>query len=248
MSRNVHDVVKLTKNGTLVCEVRDSNEDEDVVKILPITSTQLSYLINKFEIEEGATLRDLFNAISFKRGMYEEMFEQLYMKEYMAYILDNIDVEVDTSTFTEDVAVLEVYYQIDCDVLDQESGYPDISWLSNIMPSFHGKSSPNKDDGINWSIMYSDVLQMLDTPLQLSKTMQIVIPKPELPEGNGYYTLNFANPSYTLYNVIHAIMYELSWVGGPEEKKRSLKELNDLHDEYKECKNLKEEEDSEKEI
>jgi hypothetical protein len=104
---------------------------------------------------------------------------------------------------------LELYWYIDYDEEEQKLS-------GNILPGFHGMGI---SDHMPYSLMFTPANEIAELPLRLSQEFTLVSIKGKEPEI-------YKTPEFSLGQILYGIIWELSWIGGPEERERKKQEIS----------------------
>lgn len=181
-----------------------------------VTTSAVRYLYDNFEIDrEGISLRDIFSLVQ-KNPELITMFTHRWIREYLDEV-SLITKKTPNSYSKDGIEFLEVYrfWEIDKDGGNLSISRPDfhgIGWaLREEIKSNNGLDYP-AGARINWGISPSALPDIIDIPIKLSKKITLF-------NENTKKNTNFKSNSFKLGEVLDAIFYELSWYGGPKEKK-----------------------------
>jgi len=190
----------------------------DVEELSDIASS----FLNEYITLDNIVLKDLFLLIEKNIDIFEIIFRQ-WIREYTAAVLYGTpELKKDGEN---DVDYLELYWNISID----DEGIHVPGW-----PEFHGIGIAKFDDAhykagdiIKWGIGLSPMQNYANTPLVLKATANVNI------TDKHYKTISnndYPTESYTLYQIIQGVMYEMSFHGSPSD---SLDLLEDLKDQMK---------------
>lgn len=132
-----------------------------------------------------------------------------------------------------------------------ESDYLEIRWFSdkyenelNIHPSIGGFSI--KEDQ-NYAIDFVSLNNLKNLNIKLERMVKIFDyskMKEDLPESEDKetkdYQIELGNKNFTLFDMFNAIFYEITFHGGPQDKKERFNDLEDTIDDVKESIELEE--------
>lgn len=236
------EVLTLKKGGKLIQTkwVYDDLTEEGEYKDFDVTDKALGHIREACELEEGVTLKDLFLLIQPDLDVFQVIFQN-WIKEYVTYGLNNPGQLAGTYD-PEEIEYLELYWDL---YFDSEALY------GHSRPSFHGvgyelrENLYWKQDGseelgepqwqqgerIPWGLMGSNLLSYINKPLKLNNKLTIYDDNLDGdPSTYGKVLAEYPNPTYTLFNIIEGIFWEISFHGGPSESTQFSKELKQAVD------------------
>lgn len=183
---------------------------------IPIEESLIPYMCDEIQLEKGVTFEDFFNIILRHHEYYSEVFcshlsgVQLshFLKEWIQPIKKNVpdtyrDIEKLIIAW-ENIGILDKK-----ELLDEELGI-EINWL----PSFSGVGK----DAAGYAIEFTPLNELKKYPLELSPNTTIYNLKTD-------EKLVFMSRNFTVYEVLSAIFYEITFVGSPEVRKKKLDDL-----------------------
>jgi len=225
----------LTRKGEIFYNNWNSdNEDWDKEKIV----NEPFYLHSSIELEEGYTLRDYFQMILNYPDLQKlDPFFPEFISEYYECPQENC--------VSEDIKHLELNYiaSYECEKTIElseplfDNGPQDMESHVDIFIDFFGMGT---DDETHWGLDFIDLKDLLDHKIVLG-VAKVSIEK----EGNykdyenlkdKFIVKESKNCGYSLYDFIHTIIYELSFHGNKEQKKKRMDEIQKT---VEEVKNLK---------
>jgi hypothetical protein len=236
------EVLTLKKGGKLIQTrwVYDDLAKEGEYKDFDVTNKAISYIREACELEEGVTLKDLFLLLQPEVDLFQVIFQN-WLKEYVEYGLNNPGKPAGTYD-PEEIEYLELYWDL---YFDSEALY------GHSRPSFHGvgyelrENLYWKQDGseelgepqwqqgerIPWGLMGSDLLSFINKPLKLNNKLTIYDDNLDGdPSTYGKVLAEYSNPTYTLFNIIEGVFWEISFHGGISESKEFSEELKEAAD------------------
>jgi hypothetical protein len=106
---------------------------------------------------------------------------------------------------------------------------------------FHGigpakedmKIAARPDGNINYSVSYSPMWKLADLPVRLNKTFDVYEPFDTNNPKKRPEKLLTATREYTLLEVLDAIYWDISFMGGPEDNANFIERMNDEMDQIK---------------
>jgi hypothetical protein len=179
-----------------------------------VTDIAISYLHEDIEFDDNVTLRDLFLVINKELELFNLIFGN-WIDEYTNVILCGVpESEEENNQIDHLLVSLEIENE------GEEYNIPSF-------PEFHGVGickepfeTYKEGDEIKWGISFSPMQKFADTLLVLDPFVHVYNSKTK--EKNTY-----PSSGYTFFNVIYAIVYEISFHGGPEDTEKVFDSLND---------------------
>lgn len=208
----------LIKKGGVIERKSHGRGTEDV------TYTSAFHLMEPCTIEDGVTLGDIF--LILRRGM------NIY-KTVINNWVEEI-VEEGLSGKTEDtvendskIEFLELYWDFTSEI-GEEPGFSGF-----LFPSFHGWGEWSKCEfghypdghkgGIGISL--SPAYTLIDIPVKLRDSVSLSTQKNYRQSGE---VQEFKNPSYSLLHILYGIIWELSFMGSPDNRDKESQNLKDI--------------------
>jgi hypothetical protein len=204
--------IQFTKQGCFFAS--HYGKKEKVHSLIP-------YLQDKIAIEEGVLLRDIWGLIEADK----EIYNQIFKSALGGYSLDAYVEEAHKKPLSEkensEEGIRELRLSWDNVLISEiaEDGESEsIGEISDTMIfSGWGPISELNGECGPWSLMFSPINDIIDYPVFVDNTivMHIIDKDPQ--------TLAYCTP--TVYHVINAILYEISFMGDPETRDKESKEL-----------------------
>lgn len=191
-------------------------EGEFVVNEVPKNEV-LSYLWLDITLEESFTLRDYFKLI-IEYPLLQELdkYFPFYIEEYKSAPLNGC-TDDEISKIILECNVASEYF----DTLGEELQiYLNVSGVSD------------KDREIRYGIDFCPLSTILDTPIALENAL--LYRYKDCNKADLQYKPKF---KYSLFNLVHGLIYELSFYGTPEERDKRGKELDEEVEGLKEKSN-----------
>lgn len=187
-------------------------------KFIDVTKKSFRYLNESCTIQKGVVLRDIFLILKKNLEIYDLFFGN-WCKEIVEEGLKK------TKKKESGIDFLELYW-----MLYSEEIYTKEKLLTgNIIPQFHGigRARKNEDfykkgDIINWGVSLSKANELAHLPLKFNKKIQIADLEQRDPMDVEAYDLQ-----YSLMHVMYAIIWELSFHGGPEKREAFSSQLRE---------------------
>jgi len=189
--------------------------------------TVLTHLRDAVEIAEGVTLRDLFRIVSKYKLL--KLFVSQYswcrqLEEFHAQAEEPMREEE-----TDKLEHLEIYWHASThkykgeSSIDMEAGFHGIGVSKEI-------ENNGPDGKCHFSVSYSPMYELADLPLKLNTNIKIWGPW----EGKPPQKVLFEGKKYfSLLEVLDAIYWDISFMGGPAENKEFIEDMNSRVDDIK---------------
>ncbi len=216
--------LEIRKGGKLVETkwVYDEDKDEGFYREFDRTESATRYLFEPCELAADVTLEDIFLLLNSELTIFNLIFGN-WCEEFVKEGLTKSPKPYEPERYDpEQIEYLEIYYTPEYDKSEHVNHF-----YGFLIPNFHGVGVKlredtehyKKGDRIKWGINLSPVNTLIKIPVKLNKTFIIyednLQSKPdEKPKVLG----EFENPQYTLGNLLHGIIWELSFYGPPEER------------------------------
>jgi hypothetical protein len=89
-----------------------------------------------------------------------------------------------------------------------------------------------KGSRINWGVSFSSADDLINIPLKLNTDFTVT--NEDSKQGKFMEEIiTFKNATFTLANIIHGVIWELSWYGGPEDREEKAQHLKEVVEEIK---------------
>lgn len=221
--------MKLKSGGLLFKEQYNSQTKK--YEMTDVTAEAPCYLQEFVELE-GVCVRDIYKLVS-RHTCLQEMLKHNFIKEFIHHIEQNpkSTAKVNVENPQASIEFIEIYrtayYDEELNRLDFDN-IPSVHGLSHILVKECEGFEPGSR--INWSLSFTPVTDVLDIPI---KTLSLV----KTQQDNYLNHYNFSNPikfertKYTLFEILHALTYELSFNGSPKQTQEAQEELRDMVDE-----------------
>lgn len=172
------------------------------------------------DVAEGVTLRDIFLLLKADLDIYKIIFNY-WVEEIVEEGLSPCEEETE-------VQFTEVYWGIS---YDDDDGY----LYGADVASFHGVSFDENGDRTNWSVSLSPANTCADLPFKIGESYISAELKP------GEWE-TYDKTSITYGQILYAVLWELTWFGGPDKREKRRCEVNEA---YEDCMARKGEDDEE---
>jgi len=224
----------LLKTGGIL-EYHKWNSDTRSYDIEDASDSAIWYLNNSIKFDDDIILKDLFLLIQKNMDSFLPVFNN-WIDEYTELALST-DANRTKSTDPDEIPIdyLELHWFF---ILDLKNKY---DFEIPAWPRFHGISVADRDtkyykkgEVVRWAADYSNIQDLVYLPLKLKNSVDFYISEKSKKIGD----FEFPTESYTLYQVIQSVMYEISWSGSPEQSKEFNEYILDM---VKKIKNGEEE-------
>ena len=183
----------------------------------------IKYLSDDVELGESLTFKRLFDIVADNVEKFNEIFHSSLGGYPLGPYLQEIENNP-TELFNSEY--LELYWG--CDQYEDEL---------SIYPSLHGIST--KED-ISYAMDFVSLNNIKFYNIKLNKKVELFTYNVETKESS---TQLLGNKNFTLFDLYHGIFNEISFHGGPQDKKERLSELEESLNEAEEEMKMKEAED-----
>ena len=221
--------LRIAKSGKLIAKIYDNNDEQH--KDVDVTDQFFLYFDRQCDLGEGLTLKDIFLLIQ-NADAYSVLSPMLthgpdWLQEIVDEGLNGKDDEKSNMT-------LEVYWHaiVDDDIYSDNDDF-------HIDGQIHGID--DSDEG-PFAIGYSSACSLIDCPVVLNTSVSVFDERSESvkkrteyldslsdkdreAEGCLYETVLETNKSFTLYDILYAIFYEMSFHGGPSDRDNACQGL-----------------------
>ena len=167
----------------------------------------INYLSDNVELGESVTFKRLFEIVSYNVSKFNDIFYSVLGGYTLEPFLQEIENNP-TEKFESDY--LEIYWH--------SEKYED---ELNISPSLHGVSY-NKLE--KYAIDFASLNNLKNYNVKLNEKVELF--KYDM-QNFSDDTLDLGNKSFTLFELFSAIFYEISFFGGPQDKKEKFEEIGE---------------------
>ena len=172
----------------------------------------LSFLTELVELGESVTFKRIFEIISANSDLFNIVFYSSlggYPIEPYLHEIENIP------TNKTEIKFLELYWS--CDKYEGEL---------SITPCIHGVGAGDNNDIIAYAIDFTSLNDLQNLNLRLNDELVISEFKENKTEGEDRLIINnMGKMKYTLFDLFNAILSEISFHGGPNDKIEAFKNL-----------------------
>lgn len=201
----------------------DADEKKDITDDLPLR------LFEYCELDNDVTLADIFLLINTHMDFCKLVIGN-WVDEIVAEGLDN------PTSKNKDIEYLELYWHFDVEY------NKDIKTVAGFnFPGFGGVGFEAKEDiydgemltckkgnRVNYAVEFTPTYELLDLPVKLQNKLYITHWKKA-----GMEDVTWNTETFTLGHILYGIIWELSYMGGPEDRDQQREELIDRVEEAK---------------
>ena len=196
----------LNKDGSILYHSDQTGETSPILKVDGILQT----LGLAIELEKGYTIRSLFMMLqvyTILRSIVPVGWIEPYMEEYDKQPKNGCVNDSFTHIYINDFINIEVY--------SDEAG-------GEVLDKFVRVSGFDEEDpdGMRYALDYMGIKQLLDLPIVLDEIKMYLHDFTE--EDNN--VLATYEASYTMFDYVHGLIFELSYHGSPAETKQRQQE------------------------
>lgn len=187
----------------------------------------MTHLRDGVEIAEGVTLRDLFRIVS----QYKLL--KLFISQYSwCRALEEFHAQAEEPMRDEEkdkLEYLEIYWHASVHKWKKETSF-------DVSVGFHGIGKPERpedagpDGKCHYSVSYSPMYELADLPLKLNTDLKIWGPWEGKPPQKVIFE---GKKDYCLLDVLDAIYWDISFMGGPQDNQEFIDEMKGRVDDIK---------------
>jgi hypothetical protein len=200
-----------------------------------VTEQASRHLFSTVALTPQVTLRDILLLLDID-PLLQEVFAPDWAKELLAEMMDgNVPLTPSIEYDPEGIEYLELYQ-----VWNQDSFSGELQPVHRL--TFHGIGFELREDvvragrivyraggRITWSVSFTSPLEMLHLPVRLNP--EVILYEDNRDSVNYSKEIGrMLNPSVTLGQVIHGVLWELSFLGSPESRSEESIQLKNLAD------------------
>ena len=213
-------VITLKKDGEFY-----RSEYGDSKKSTKVRATLIPYLNDGFEIEDGVTFEQFMKHLFNYHREYDAVFQSHLGHFSLALWADEFNKPIPEAK-NDDMKWVEVSHA----AIEINSGSEYDEFKTNdvsIYNSFDGWGMYDKEGNMGaFGVEYTPLNELKKYPFKLNKEQVFA-------NAKGFKTICTMTAEFTVYDVIGAVLYEISWAGSPEGRDDQLKEITDRIDEIK---------------
>ena len=207
-------MVRITKNGVFFDFIEINEDGTEVEKELNILTTNLgivSYLTFPAIIEEDVTMEDMMNILALRPETTDFIFDSSMGGHSFIKYWDEMKEPIDSikEKLNENILYLEIAHETDF-ISEEDPELFDECRLRGF----------GKDDNI-YSMEFSGIPTYKDLIIKLN-TSYIV---KQIDKNGKEKTILSTNKSFTMFEIFHAILYEMSFYGDSIMRAKILEEV-----------------------
>lgn len=194
-----------------------------------VSEISYSFLFEKCIIADGVTLRDIFLLLKQNEDIYDKILGN-WLRDFLkeAFTLSEEKTDLDYLALEWQTVIESTY---------SESNPGETGIYGNCFPELNGYG-PGPDSNvevIRWAISMTPVSKMIDLPLRFLKRYQIVnqVTHHEAWKNGGdtlvdSHTQEFDDSEVLFGQILHGIMYEISFYGPPKDRDGTRESMEEL--------------------
>lgn len=222
-----------------------NNKLRKFIRKRPKKLSILAHLRSRCEIAEGTTLKQIFEAVDkykFLKLVISQYSWCRQLDEFHAQAQEPQRVDPDD---VEPIEYLELSHHPEVHKFTEKKKHPGgmreriitIDFETSI--GFHGigpiskskdedvQKSASPDGNIKYSVSYSPMWKLADLPVRLNKTFDVYEPFDLNNPKKDPEKLLSSTREYTLLDVLDAIYWDISFMGGPEDNANFIEQMKD---------------------
>ena len=237
--------IEFTPNG-LVLHKWNGNKRKFVRK-RPKKLSIITHLRSRCEIAEGTTLKQIFETVDKYKFLKLVISQYSWCRQLDAFHAQAQEPMRDDPDDTDPLEYLELYHHPEVYKLTEKKKHPGgmrertITVDFDTSVGFHGIGPTKEEDGLanrtdgktNYSVSYSPMWKLADLPVKLNKTFDVYEPFDTNNPRKKPEKLLTATREYTLLEVLDAIYWDISFMGGPEDNANFLDNMKETVDQIK---------------
>jgi|SRR5215831_11058778 len=175
------------------------------------------------EIEEGVTLRDIFEAVTKLPELKDFISQYAWCRHIDEFHRDAQKMVLKMEPDPEPLDYLEIYWHASTHTYKKKNSI-------DLSPGFHGIGKPDDHGFTCYSVSYSPMWELAHLPVKLNP--EVLIHDPKMREGKAKL-LFVGERDFSLLDVLDAIYDDISFMGGPEDNAAFLEEMKDTTEKIK---------------
>jgi hypothetical protein len=175
------------------------------------------------EIEEGVTLRDIFEGVAKLPDLKDFISQYAWCRHIDEFHEDARKMVLKMEPDPEPLDHLEIYWHASTHNYKKKNSI-------DLSAGFHGIGKPNEQGFTCYSVSYSPMWELANLPVKLNTEVSIYDPKMR----DGKAKLIFMGErDFTLLDVLDAIYDDISFMGGPADNAAFLEEMKETTEKIK---------------
>lgn len=227
-----------------------NSKKREFIRKRPKKLTIATHLRSRCEIAEGTTLKQIFEAVDRYRLLKLVISQYSWCRQIDAFHAQAQEPNRFDPDDTDPIDYLELYHHPEVHKATETKKHPGglrertitIDFETSV--GFHGIGSAvgkeddlacRKDGNIQYSVSYSPMWKLAELPVKLNKSFDVYEPfDPNKHNRNKHpEKLLTATREYTLLEVLDAIYWDISFMGGPDDNAEFLEHMNETVDQIK---------------
>jgi hypothetical protein len=239
--------IEFTPNGLVLHKW--NRDKRKFVRKRPKKLTIVTHLRSRCEIAEGTTLRQIFEAVDKYKFLKLVIAQYSWCRQLDAFHAQAQEPQRFDPDDTDPMEYLEIYHHPEVHKFTEKKKHPGgtrertVTIDFDTSVGFHGIGPAPKgkeddlaarpDGNIQYSVSYSPMWKLADLPVKLNKSFDVYEPFDSNRPGSGREKLLTASREYTLLEVLDAIYWDISFMGGPSDNADFLEQMNETMDQIR---------------
>ncbi|TCG09258.1 hypothetical protein BZM27_06325 [Paraburkholderia steynii] len=196
-----------------------------------MTESTVAYLMEPVQFRDAIYVRDIFSLLDRNPGVVD-VFRRLYAADYLAESKKGDAVPYTGEYDPQGVEYLELFYDWEKNNQTGELKGVHRLWVGGVGFQLRddvvedGQVRHQLGTRIRWAIKFSPIGDILNLPLRINSEVDVTDSENIT---RTVHTFQILNP--TLAQVIHALLWELSWAGSPSDTEDLAATLRNAADE-----------------
>ena len=201
-------MITITNNNVYFSEFSISTLSSlDSVDIVPMDNI-INFLSEEVEFGESLIFKKLFDIVAYN----SEIFNEIFYSSLGGYTLGPFLQEIENNPTEEyESDYLEIYWH--CDKYDDELTFE---------PSLHGISSKNNE---RYAMDFVSLNNLKNYNIRINRKVELFDYNKFKEDDKEHMRTILGEKSLTLFELFDSLLYEISFFGGPQDKKEKFKEL-----------------------
>lgn len=174
-------------------------------------SIVVTYLRDLCKIEKDTTLLDIFNIVDQYKLLKSFVKQYSWCRQIDEFHAQAKEPMRNEEKIEDKLEYLEIYWDVELYNYKNKNDF-------NITVGLHGGNIKNE----NYSVSYTPMYDLADLPIKLDKKIELFEPYTKNKERNKIFE---AEKEFTLQDVLDAIYWDISFMGGPQENKKFIEEM-----------------------
>jgi hypothetical protein len=230
--------LKITKKGKLINTklIYNKTIKECSYTTKDVTNSAISYLFYPCSLDTNTTLKDIFLLLNSNLKKFDSIFGSWCKEIVTEGLTPTPDAYKPNEYSAEGIEYLELYK---CLLVDKSNNIS--HGLSR--PEFHGVGYKLKKDKlfpsgeieqkkggrINWSLSLTASNKIIDLPIKLNYILKVYNNDfSTFSKNNKFELAKYSGIEYTLGEILNGILWELSFYGNPNSRKKLCEKLRNI--------------------